>query len=151
KKAKEPRGRIPYLSEDERERLFSACKSAGNPRLYPIAALACYSGMRQGEILHLEWSDVDLVDGWAMVCDSKNTEPRRVPVRGPALEALRQWGKVRRLGQRRVFGITFFPGPAWRRAVAAAGIPDFRFHDCRHTAASYLVQSGAGIADIAGI
>ena len=39
----------------------------------------------------------------------------------------------------------------WREARAEAGLEDFRFHDLRHSAASYLAMSGASLMDIAAI
>ncbi|NGX35427.1 MAG: Tyrosine recombinase XerC [Candidatus Anoxychlamydiales bacterium] len=58
-KLKEPNGRVRFLSDDERERLLTACGSSKNPYLYTIVVLALSSGMRLGEILNLTWSDVD--------------------------------------------------------------------------------------------
>jgi integrase len=96
----------------------------------------------------LEWADFDPAEGWALVRDLKNESRRKVPVRGPALEALHEWGKVRGLGEARVFAGAGLPRKAWNQALAKAEVKDFRFHDLRHTAASYIVQSGGGIADV---
>lgn len=40
---------------------------------------------------------------------------------------------------------------AWAQALQAAGITDFRVHDLRHSAASYLAMSGASLVEIAAI
>jgi integrase len=66
---------------------------------------------------------------------------------------LRPLAKVRRIGGDEVFadseGRVVFPRGAWESAVRAAEIEDFRFHDLRHSAASYLAQCGASLAEIA--
>src|SRR5262249_10456112 len=62
-KPKEPRGRVRFLSDDERQRLLDACKVSGNPYLYTVVVLALSTGARRGELLSLHWSDVDLKRG----------------------------------------------------------------------------------------
>jgi integrase len=143
----EPRGRVRYLSDGERVALFKACKASGCAMLYPLVVVACYSGMRRGELLALDWADVDMATGQATIQQSKNGERRSTMILGPALEALRQWrddsmGGVPFIGRRRVFPL-WYPEDAWNRARIAAGIKDFHFHDLRHTAASYLAMMGA--------
>lgn len=51
--------------------------------------LAITTGARRGELLCLRWTDVDLKAGRALVRETKNDEPRTLPVAGKALEALR--------------------------------------------------------------
>ena len=68
-----------------------------------------------------------------------------------AVATLQEWGK----GRLRV-GVVFPESPdvidkAWRAARAEAGLNDVRFHDLRHSAASYLAMSGASLMDIAAI
>jgi len=155
RKCKEPRGRVRYLSDDERERLLEACRKSRNPQLYPVVLLALSTGMRQGEIMNLTWPDVDLHNGFLILHETKNGERRRVPLVGPALEVLREHAKVRRLDSPLVFpGKTGKPAElrnAWLKALKEAGIEDFRFHDLRHTTASYLAMSGASLGEIAEI
>lgn len=49
------RGRVRFLSADERNRLLDACKDSNNPYLFTIVVLALSTGMRLGEILTLRW------------------------------------------------------------------------------------------------
>ena len=58
-KPKEPRGRVRFLSNEERWRLLEACKASSNPHLYTIVVLALSTGAKRGELLTLHWPDVD--------------------------------------------------------------------------------------------
>lgn len=58
-KPKEPRGRVRFLSSEERIRFLKACRESPSPYLYAIVVLSLATGMRQGEILRLKWEDVD--------------------------------------------------------------------------------------------
>ncbi len=155
RRVSEPRGRTRFLDDDERTRLLEACKKSPEPRLYSIVLLAITTGMRQGELLGLQWQDLDLDTGFATVRNSKNGHQRRVPIAGPAFDVLASSAPTGRRKTESVFGnqdgIPTWPRKAWDQALEQAGIEDFRFHDCRHTAASYLAQSGARLHDIAEI
>ena len=161
-KLTEPRGIVRYLDDDERARLFAACKdqatggkgtkglSRACPMLYPLVLVACYGGCRQGELRYLEWKDVDLTTGQATVQRSKNGDRRSTSIMGPALEALKDWraqGGTVAIGRKRVFPGAF-PRNAWARALKMAGIDSFRFHDLRHTAASYMAMCGSTAVEL---
>lgn len=162
------RGRVRYLSADERSRLLSACEELAHPHLPTIVVLALSTGMRQGEILGLRWELVDvrkhLAIGHAQLLETKNGERRSVAIAGAALAA------VRALSERegRTTGFLFpstRPRPKtkelgeypvdvrrpWNEAVAKAKLKDFRFHDLRHSAASYLAMNGATGSEIAAV
>ena len=157
-KPKEPRGRVRFLSDAERAALLKACKASSNVYLYPVVVLALSTGMRQGEIMGLTWDTVDLHRGRAILHETKNGERRAVAITGHALEQLTELSKVRRIGCNLIF-------PAkdnrpqkpmdlrtpWEAALKKAGIHDFRFHDLRHSAASYLAMNGASLAEIAEV
>lgn len=150
-KRKESRGRVRWLVEAEIERLLAACRASGLAYLEPAVVLALCTGMRQGEILGLRWRFVDLKRARVVLDDTKNGERRGVAVVGPALEALRKLAKVRRLDDDRVLPDTGSFRRAFGNAVKRAKLDDFRFHDLRHTAASYLAMNGATPNEIAAV
>jgi len=155
-KPKEPRGRVRFLSDNERQRLLDACKVSRNSSLYTIVVLPLSTDARRGELLSLCWSDVDLRRGLLTFRETKNGETRTVPVSGYALDVFTQHAKVRRLDTSLVFPDNTGTRPlgireAFEYAVKRAGIANFKFHDLRHTFASYLAMNGATLAEIAEV
>ncbi len=156
RKPTEPRGRVRILSDDERKSLLEACKTVPNPYLHTVVVLALSTGMRQGEIMSLCWQDVDLNTGLITLHETKNGERRTLPLSGYPLELLKGHSKVRRLDTK-----LLFPGKdptkplliraSWVAAVKKGELSDFRFHDLRHSAASYLAMNGATLIDISAI
>jgi integrase len=156
RKPKLPRGRVRYLSAEERPRLLEACQASGQPLLYPVVVLALCTGARKMELLSLTWRDVDLARGRLTLQQTKNGERRTVALVGPALAALQLLAKVRRLDTALVFPRAdgrqpVDIRPAWTRALHAAQLADFCFHDLRHTFASYLAMNGASLLEIADL
>ena len=160
-KPKESRGRVRFLSDAERTRLLKACKESSNAFLYPVAVLALSTGMRSGEIMGLTWDVVDLNQGYAILHETKNGERRRVAITGHALEQLKGLSRVRRIDCNLLFPSKEYTPQKpqkpmdlrapWLAALKVAGIDDFRFHDLRHSAASYLAMNGASLAEIAEV
>lgn len=156
KSPKLPRGRVRYLDDDERFRLLQACKESSNRQLHICVILALSTGMRQGELMGLKWTDVSLRDKFIILHETKNGERRRVPLVGYALELLQEHSKVRRLDTD-----LLFPGKnpekpidlrkPFDNALKQAEIADFRWHDLRHCTASYLAMNGASLAEIAEV
>ncbi len=152
----EPRGRVRFLSEEERTHLLHACQTSHNRLLYPVVVLALATGARKMELLRLTWADVDLTRARITLHHTKNRERRVLPLAGLALEEVQKLAKVRRLDTPLLFPRADGRQPidiryAWAQALQEAGITDFRFHDLRHSAASYLAMSGASLAEIAEI
>ena len=156
-KLKEPRGRVRYLSTEERERLLKACKESHNTDLYTAVILAISTGGRRAEIWGLCWKCVDLQNGFVTFEETKNDEPRSVPLAGHAFELMMERSKVPRIDTDLVF-----PSPKnpqkhfdfrkpFQMALKAAQIEDFRWHDLRHCAASYLVMAGVDMRTVAEI
>ena len=152
----EPDGIVRWLSDEERLALLKSCKASKWPGLYPLVLLALTTGARQGELLGLTWDRIDLKAGTAYLEVTKSGERRTLPIRGPALPALRSYAKVRRLDSDFVFPSldgrnSFTFRPHWEKAVKQAEINNFRFHDLRHTTASYLAMNGATLLEIADV
>jgi integrase len=157
-KPKEARGRVRFLSDDERDALLKACEASTCAPLRALVLLAISTGARRGELVNLTWNAVDLKAGTAMVRETKNGEPRVLPLVGKALEALRELKLNNSARSELVFPHpNGLPDPYyhfdshWYDAVEAAGLDDFRFHDLRHTTASYLAAQGASLLEIAEV
>jgi len=139
---KEAEGRERALTPEEAKRLLDELPT----HLRDMALFALLTGLRQANVLGLEWSKVDLERGHAWVASSasKNRHPISVPLNQDAIEVLlRQVGKH----PKRVFTyqgkpITNANTRAWREALTRAGIEDFRWHDLRHTWATWHRRAG---------
>lgn len=156
KKLKEPRGRVRFLSPEERETLLTECKKSRSPHLYVIVVLALSTGARWSEIVNLTWKEVDLPHRVIRLEHTKNGERRTIPLTGLALKLIQEKNKVRRIDSLYVFPSKDGKKPAdlrdaWDLAVERSKIEDFRFHDLRHTAASYLAMNGASLMEISDI
>lgn len=157
KKPTEPDGRVRFLEDDERARLLAACKESNQPWLYLCVILALSTGMRQAELMKLEWKDINLKDGFLILHKTKNGTKRRVPLAGHGLELLREHNKVRRIDTTLLFPSHTNPQKpinlrsAFEYALERAEITDFHWHDLRHCTASYLAMNGASLAEIAEI
>lgn len=167
-KPKVANGRIRYLSTDELERLRIAVAVSENKYLATVLEVAVATGMRQGEIMNLRWRDV-LLDGHgrcslAVLEETKNGERRGVPLTGSAqasLDLLRQAHRQANDDEAQP-GALLFPSAtkadkpvelrqSWETALKRAKIENFRFHDLRHTTASYLIMSGASAPEVAEV
>jgi integrase len=151
-------GRIRFLSEDELPRLIESCRNQlTSPWLHPLVILALNTGARQGELLDLRREgDIDLERNLIYFGRTKNRKLKVVPMNNAAREAV-QWFLRNSKGERlvswpwgeRVGKTTVYD--AFKRACVEAKTANFRFHDLRHTAASYLVMSGVDLPTVMAI
>lgn len=156
RKCKESRGRVRFLSEEERTELLKACRESENSYLYPVVVLALSTGARRGEILSLKRDQVDTERGRITLYETKNNEVRSIPLTGHALDLTRDLLKVKHLSTDLLFPGKDKEKPVdirdpWEKALKKAKLEDFRFHDLRHTTASYLAMNGATTAEIAEV
>jgi integrase len=116
------------------------------PHQVDIVLFALSTGLRQSNVLKLEWSQVDLERrvAWVHADQAKGRRPIHVSLNSTALAVL-----VRQVGKHPERVFTYNGKPiawantlAWRQALKRAGIEDFRWHDLRHTWASWHVQHG---------
>jgi integrase len=152
----EPRGRTRFLSDDELAALLKAARNY-SVQMHAAIMTSVATGLRQGEMLRLDWQDVDLAKQTLRVRIAKNDTPRQVHLPESACEALKelQAEKVRAIS-----GAVFVMPDGtrlrkstlesrWRTVRDAAGLTDFHWHDLRHSCASFLAQQGATLLQIA--
>lgn len=137
-KADEPHHRVRFLSRDE----YQALLDCSDPELQRIVRFAIATGLRKNNILSLNWREVDLSSSLVTVM-----------IKGSKLHTVRMTPEVRAMlatDTRRkgpVFDTRNFR-KRWEQAVRDAELEDFRFHDLRHTFASWARMAGADLADI---
>lgn len=168
KRLRESKGRTRWLRPEERRRLLCACSTSPNRMLYTLVVLALSTGGRKEEIRAMRWDQVDLwrsvtIDGRTteigrvFLEETKTDESRAIILYGEALQLMRRRHRERQPG-----AAWCFPSPqdaqrpvdfrtAWERALEKADIENFCFHDLRHSAASYLGEQGASLAQIGAI
>jgi integrase len=138
----EPKHRTRWLTQEEAERLLSELPD----HLAEMARFALATGLRRANVTGLEWSQVDLARrvAWIHPDQAKARKAIAVPLNAGALWVLR-----RQMGTHERFVFTYRGRPvkevntkAWKQALKRAGIADFRWHDLRHTWASWHIQAG---------
>jgi integrase len=156
-----PVSRVPKEKEDnERDRWLNAEDEKGLLEnslswLKDIIIFDLNTGLRQDELLSLQWSRVDLFRKIIIIQESKNGKPRTIPLNQIALDILMEKSKIRNLKNDLVFlsnMSTKIDRHNLRRAFNIAlnktGIQKFHFHDLRHTFATRLAQRGIDIYKI---
>lgn len=149
---KENNQRTRFLEKGEIKILLDCCEKL----LQPVVMTALNTGMRFSEILGLTWNDMDFERGIISVRNTKNGEPRFIPMNSDLINTLEELKLRANLdspyvfcnnrGRRRTrFGAI---RNSWARAIKQAGIKDFHFHDLRHTFASHLAMKGVDIMTI---
>ncbi|MCH9741130.1 MAG: site-specific integrase [Epsilonproteobacteria bacterium] len=150
----EPRGRVRFLSSKEKGDLFKVCKSSSWNKLYLLVLMAVTTGARKGELINLKFTDIDFNRNIAYVSTTKNGEPKVLPLTD---EVVLELCRFRNQNAHHIFNSEIKTDrpmcftKLWRRALEQANIQDFRFHDLRHTTASYLAQNGASLLEIAEV
>jgi integrase len=155
---REPSGRQRYLTDAELARLLEAAQ-AHSAIMHAAVVASVATGLRLGELLRLDWPDVNLTRQVLEVRVTKTDRPRTVHLPAPACDALKalQGEKVRRIAGpvftmpdgTRLRKTTL--NARWRNVRTAAGLTDFRWHDLRHSAASFLAQAGANLFEIGSV
>lgn len=140
RKPSESKSRDRLLNDEEWKSLEEECRKSRNTYLWPAVQLAAETGMRQGELLGLNWKAVDRKRSIAFLKDTKNGEARAVPLSPIALAVLDELpvsirGKVIPVERMTLFHV-------FQAACRRAGIEDFTWHDLRHLALTRLAERG---------
>ncbi|MEJ1338318.1 MAG: site-specific integrase, partial [Candidatus Sedimenticola sp. (ex Thyasira tokunagai)] len=145
---KEPKKRVRWITQQEAARLLEELPS----HLADMAAFALATGLRQSNVSYLRWDQVDMERGmaWIHADQSKSKKAIAVPLNQSALTVLR-----RRKDIDTDYVFTYKGKPvartttkAWQKALKRAEITDFRWHDLRHTWASWHVQRGTSMQEL---
>lgn len=139
----EPKQRVRWLTREEADRLLAELP----PHLNAMARFSLATGLRETNVVELEWAQVDIERRCAWIHPDQFKGGKKglfVPLNADACVVLRE-----RLGDHPVRAFVFKGQPvtrannhAWRKALKRAGIKNFRWHDLRHTWASWHVQAG---------
>ena len=145
----EPPGRVRYLTPDEQRRLLDHLPDD----LKPLVTVALHTGMRKSELTNLRLGpNVDFQKNLITLRKTKNGRMRHIPMSNTARETLLGLARGKLEGD--LFFATRNNTPLkhfklrWKKALVAAGIKDFRFHDLRHTFASNLVAGGVALVSV---
>lgn len=145
RKPSEPKGRERRLLGGEEARLLAAAAECRNPFIVPIIRFALATGMRQGEMLSLQWSRCDLTARVATLPLTKNGKARTVPLSKEAVKVLSGLpqcnGSVFQLSREAL-------KQSWARLVKRAALDDLHFHDLRHEAISRLFEIGLELPEV---
>ena len=140
------------LNNDENDEAERLLKYSGE-KLKPIIMIALNTGMRRGEILKLRWNDIDFDMCFINLKETKNNRIRKIPMNRLVEDALKG---IKREGE------FVFPNPktgkqlttvrkAFKTACEKAGLDELRFHDLRHTAATWMITAGIDIVTVSEI
>ncbi len=143
---KEPKKRVRFLTRNEAERLLKELPD----HLAAMARFAVTTGLREQNVVRLKWSQVDLTKhlAWIHPDESKSGNAIGVPLNTEAINVLRE-----QYGKHHEYVFTYEGEPvtrasthAWYKACERAGINNFRWHDWRHTWASWHAQAGTPLS-----
>jgi len=132
------------LSHDEELRLLAAC-TGRRAHLKSLLIAALDTGARRGELLKLTWTDIDFENRLINLraTTTKTQRSRTIGMTGRlSSELLLLYERSTKEPDSLVFGITDTVKKSFASACKAAGIENFRFHDCRHSAITRMIQSG---------
>jgi len=141
-----------FLTATQAQRLLECCGASPSPMLRPIAHLLVLTGARKRELLDAKWENVDIERRTWRIPDSKSGRGRYVPLSQAALDVINALPRyddcpwlVPNPDTRRPFDNI---KRSWDTARKAAGLPTLRIHDLRHSAASFMVNSGVDLYQV---
>jgi integrase len=138
----EPNRRVRWITHEEADRLIAVLPK----HLVPVVKFSLETGLRRSNVTGLQWSQIDLTrrTAWIHPDQAKTRKAIAVPLSAAAVIVIRE-----QIGKNSTHVFSYHGNPlvqvntkAWRKALAKVGIENFRWHDLRHTWASWHVQAG---------
>ncbi|WP_373279729.1 tyrosine-type recombinase/integrase [Chitinimonas arctica] len=145
---REEKRRIRWIKPEEAQTLIQHLPE----HLVPIVRLALATGLRKSNVYGMRWDQIDMRRNvaWIHPDEAKAGRAIGVPLNQTAMDAIRS-----QVGKHNEVVFTYRGKPiagahndGFYKACEQAGISDFRFHDLRHTWASWLIQAGVGLAEL---
>lgn len=148
--------RETYIDAEQVARLVTEATKSRNKQLAAIVQLLLLLGMRVSELLSAQWENVDTAKRTIFIPTSKTGRSRRLPLPQAAVDIIDRLPRPEG-------AVHLFPNPrdperhlttikhGWQAARKAAGLPDLRIHDLRHSAASAWINNGVGIASVGAL
>jgi integrase len=146
----EPKRRVRWITRDEAERLMAALPD----HLAAMVRFSLETGLRRANVTGLQWSQVDLVrrTAWIHPDQAKARKAIAVPLSNAAVIVIRE-----QMGKHATHVFSYKGNPVtqvntktWRQTLKKVGITEFRWHDLRHTWASWHVQAGTPLQELGG-
>lgn len=138
-----------FLTAAEAVRLREAAAASRNAQLQHIVGLLLLTGARMRELLDARWEHVDIERRSWLIPTSKTGKARHVPLSTPALAILEDLPRFKGCPWVVPNPDTLKPYASikhgWQEAIRRARLPGLRIHDLRHSAASFMVNSGVDI------
>lgn len=145
-----------HLSSEEVRRLSEALEDCPNPYMKYIIGFLLMTGSRRSEALHAKWEHISVQTRTWLVPLSKSGQPRHIYLSDAAMQVLQ---RLRCEAFVNLNNPYVFPNPrtekpyqcifnAWKKVREAAGLPNLRIHDLRHSYASTLVNNGVALYDV---
>ena len=147
--------RFPKMMKEEKQLRFLSSKqlrsiivAIDDQEFADFCLFAAYTGLRSGEIMRLQWKDIDNPEGFLRVSpQQKNKTDTRIPINTSTRSIL---NRCKARGTEKVFRFNCLTwiSQKFKAAAVAAGLKDTRFHDLRHTFASHLAMAGEDLKSI---
>ncbi|MGX8273985.1 tyrosine-type recombinase/integrase [Brevundimonas diminuta] len=138
-----------FLTPEETVRLKAAVAASQNPQLQHIVGLLLLTGARLRELLEARWENVDVARRSWFIPTSKTGKSRYVPLSTPALAIIEKLPRFKGCSWLVPNQDTRQPfvsiKHSWQHAIKEADLPGLRLHDLRHSAASFMVNSGVDL------
>lgn len=146
----EPRSR--YLTKEEIARFYEALDQESNVFIKGLLAFLMATGLRRGEAMRLQWTDINVVDRTAHLRITKNGKSRRVPLNEAAWAVVASLPRIDKnphlfVGRKAGSPIAD-PTPAFRRVCKRAGLTGVRIHDLRRTYGTVALNAGVSIHEV---
>ena len=148
------KSRDRFVQSGELPRLFDALAVSSNTDTRDFVLLSLLTGARKGNVLAMQWCDLNTEQGYWRIPDTKNDEPLTVPLVPEAVAILQARRAQQPANNPWVFpgtgrtGHLTSPKGAWKSVLKQAGLENLRIHDLRRSLGSWQARLGANLAVI---